>query len=65
MKLLRKTAASMLESHEVYGRFVGLFLGHAPASMKDKHYSAPPQQHFDAAIHWLGEQLGVAEIPGG
>jgi integrase len=62
MKLLRKTAASLLETHEVYGRFTGLFLGHTPASMKDRHYSAPPQALFDEAVMWLGDQLGVARI---
>jgi integrase len=60
MKLLRKTGASLLESHEVYGRFTGLYLGHAPATMKDRHYAAPPAALFDEAIAWLGEQLGVA-----
>ena len=58
MKLLRKTSASLLESHEVYGRFTSLFLGHSPRSMKDRHYTAPPQVLFDAAVVWLGEKLG-------
>lgn len=58
MKLLRKTAASKLESHETYGRFTSLFLGHAPTSMKDRHYAAPPQALFDAAVTWLGEEFG-------
>ncbi len=61
LKLLRKTSASLLESHETYGRFTSLFLGHSPKSMKDKHYAAPPQQLFDAAVTWLGEKLGVAD----
>jgi integrase len=65
MKLLRKTAASMLESHPTYGRLVGLFLGHTPATMREKHYAAPPQALFDEAVKWLGEQLGVAELPVG
>jgi hypothetical protein len=63
LKALRKTAASLLESHPVYGRFTTLFLGHSPASMKDRHYAAPPQDLFDEAVRWLGEQLGVAELP--
>jgi integrase len=61
MKLLRKTSASLLESHETYGRFTSLFLGHSPKSIKDRHYAAPPQELFDAAVTWLGEKLGVAE----
>jgi integrase len=58
MKQLRKTSASMLESHPVYGRFTSLFLGHAPASIKDRHYADVPQTLFDEAVRWLGEQFG-------
>jgi integrase len=60
MKLLRKTAASILESHETYGRLTSLFLGHAPSSVKDRHYAAPPQALLDEAVLWLGMQLGLA-----
>ena len=58
LKLLRKTAATMLESHPIYGRFTSYFLGHAPQSMKDKHYAAPSQELFDEAVSWLGQQFG-------
>jgi integrase len=61
MKLLRKTSASLLESHETYGRFTSLFLGHSPKSMKDRYYAAPPQELFDKAVLWLGEQLRLVE----
>jgi len=61
MKQLRKTAATLLESHEVYGRFTSLFLGHSPSSMKDRHYAAPPQALFDEAVTWLGQQFGFVE----
>jgi hypothetical protein len=37
---------------------VDLYLGHTPASVKDKHYAAPPQELFDEAVGWLGKQLG-------
>jgi integrase len=62
MKLLRKTAASKLESHETYGRFTSLFLGHAPQAMKDRHYVRPPQNLFDAGVRWLGGQFGLADL---
>jgi integrase len=62
MKLLRKTGASMLETHATYGRFTSLFLGHAPATMAQGHYAAPPQELFDAAVLWLGEQFEVDKI---
>jgi integrase len=63
LKLLRKTSASLLESHPIYGRLTSLFLGHSPASIKDRHYAAVPQALFDEAVVWLGGQLGVAELP--
>jgi integrase len=56
-KLLRKTAASMLGSHPVYGRYAQYFLGHAPGSVADKHYVKPDQEQFDQAVAWLGEQF--------
>jgi hypothetical protein len=58
IKQLRKTSASLLESHEVYGRYASYFLGHAPRSMADKHYVKPSQDLFDKAVAWLGEQYG-------
>jgi integrase len=57
LKELRKTAASLLEGHEVYGRFVSLFLGHSPRGVKERHYAAPAQALFDEAVLWLGQQL--------
>jgi integrase len=60
MKLLRKTAATLLGSHPVYGRLVPHFLGHSPRGMAEKHYVAPPEKLFDEAVRWLGRQLGLA-----
>jgi integrase len=60
LKLLRKTTATLLESHETYGRCTSLYLGHVPRSMADKHYAAPAQELFDRAVTWLGQQLGIA-----
>lgn len=61
MKLLRKTSASMLESHAVYGRLVPHFLGHSPRGVAAKHYAAPSQELFDKAVLWLGKQLGFVK----
>src|SRR5262249_44415409 len=58
LKWLRKTSATLLESHPVYGRLTSLFLGHSPRSIKDKHYAEPPQELLDEAVTWLGQQLG-------
>jgi hypothetical protein len=59
LKQLRKSAATLLESHPTYGRFTSHFLGHAPAGVKERHYAAPAQELFDEAVTWLGRQLGL------
>ena len=48
----------MLESHEIYGRYKGHFLGHAPRGLAEKHYAAPSTELFDKIVSWLGEQFG-------
>jgi integrase len=58
-KLCRKTSASMLAEHETFGRFASLFLGHTPKTTAERHYVKTPQDLFDAAITWLGEQFGI------
>ena len=58
LKQLRKTAATLLDGHPVYGRFVGHFLGHSPRSIAARHYAAPSQELFDEAVRWLGQQMG-------
>jgi integrase len=58
MKLLRKTSATMIESHELFGRYTGHFLGHAPSSLAERHYAAPSKELFDKIVHWLGDQFG-------
>jgi len=59
LKLLRKTSATLLESHETYGRFTQHFLGHAPRTIAARHYAAPSQDLFDEAVGWLARQYGV------
>jgi integrase len=59
LKLLRKTSATLLESHETYGRFTQHFLGHAPRTIAARHYAAPSQDLFDEAVDWLAQQYGV------
>jgi integrase len=58
LKHLRKTSASKLETHDVFGRYTGYFLGHAPQSVANRHYVVPDQKQFNAAVTWLGEQFG-------
>jgi hypothetical protein len=58
MKLLRKTSATLIESHELYGRYKHHFLGHSPRSIADRHYAAPSSDLFDVIVAWLGDQYG-------
>jgi hypothetical protein len=58
MKLLRKTSATLIESHELYGRYTGHFLGHAPSTIAERHYAAPSMDLFDRIVLWLGDQYG-------
>ncbi len=60
-KLLRKTAASMLADNEQFESLKDLFLGHAAASIADKHYAR-------AAMHgsirpWPGSGDSSASTP--
>jgi len=54
-------SATLLETHEVYGRYVHHFLGHSPKSIADKHYAAPSQELFDKALDWLRQWIGLTE----
>ena len=58
LKELRKLGASLLATHKEYGRFQSYFLGHSPRTVADRHYVVPPQELFDQAVMWLGQQLG-------
>lgn len=56
-RILRKTSATLIDN-----KFLGLgelFLGHAPRTIKDKHYAKPPQDLLDEALAWLATQYGV------
>lgn len=61
-KRFRSTAASMLEEHEIYGRYVDHFLGHAPSSIAAKHYVRPSQDQFDKAVAWLRTSFGIDQL---
>jgi len=59
LKCLKKTSASLLRDNAKFSALEGLFLGHAPQSMSDKHYTQVPQKLLDAAVAWLGKQYTV------
>jgi hypothetical protein len=65
MKELRKLGATLLAGHPDYGRFQSYFLGHSPRTVADKHYVMPPQELFDQAVTWLGQQLGQVRARAG
>jgi site-specific recombinase XerD len=52
-KSLKKTSASRLRSNSSFESIVGLFLGHAPRELSDRHYAAAPQNLLDDALCWL------------
>lgn len=59
LKYLRKTSASLLKSNNDFRGLEGLFLGHAPATMEERHYTQAPQEILNQAIVWLGSQYGI------
>lgn len=58
-KSLKKTSATMLRNDVRFASLESLFLGHAPQSMSDRHYTQAPQGLLDQAILWLGQEYGV------
>jgi integrase len=59
-KAFRSIGSSLLEDSDEHRSAVLLYGGWSPRSIKDKHYAAPSQRHFDRAILWLREQV-IAE----
>jgi len=64
MKKLKKTSASIVRNNRHYQGLESLFLGHAPASVADRHYTTVPQELLDEAIVWLGQELKIDEVWG-
>ena len=60
LKSLKKTSASLIRSDPRYASLESLFLGHAPQSMSDKHYTVAPQALLDDAVIWLGTEYGLS-----
>jgi integrase len=59
LNTFRKTGASFLVSDRQFPWCDCMYLGHAPSGIAARHYSAPPQELFDSALKWLGEQFGL------
>ncbi len=60
-KLLRKTSATLIHSHPQFRGLDQLFLGHAPASIAERHYVATSKSALDAALEWLRIAYRVAD----
>jgi integrase len=59
LKYFRKTSATLLKSNKDYRGLDVLFLGHAPATVAERHYTQAPQQLLNEALAWLGQQYGI------
>ena len=53
LSLIRKTGSSALRQNPKYAGFAEYYLGHAPATVADRHYIKPSAEMFDAALGWL------------
>jgi hypothetical protein len=62
-KELRAFGSTLIESHELYGRYKGHYLGHAPRTVADKHYAKPSRELFDKIMTWLHDQIFDAGKP--
>jgi integrase len=61
LKGLRKMGPTLLATHPEYSQYGQHFLGHATDNTADSHYVTPSQERFEAALLWLGRQLGQVE----
>ncbi len=59
LQYFRKTSSTLIKSNKDYRGLEGLILGHAPATVEERHYTQAPQKLLDEAIIWLGHQYGV------
>lgn len=62
LKFLRKTGSSKLRSNSRFFSLDSLYLGHALATIADKHYNVFDGQPFlplDEAIDWLGKEFRI------
>jgi integrase len=63
-KHFRKTGASTMNQHEVYGGLVRLYLGGPPQGMTEIHYAEPPMKMLEKALVWLRDELEIKKAVG-
>jgi integrase len=61
LKSLKKTSATLIRGSARFAGLEGLFLGHAPLSMADRHYTQVPQALLDEAVGWLESQYDLGD----
>lgn len=59
LKSFRKTSADLIRGNGHYASVAGIFLGHAPTQISERHYTRPPQELLDDAIKWLEREYGL------
>jgi hypothetical protein len=62
LKLLRKTSASLLETHEEFSNLVQYFFGHSPRQIHEKHSIERSEDRFGRAIRWPGQRYGFTDV---
>lgn len=58
-KTLRATAANTLRQSDQFSDITDLFLGHAAASVLDRHYATQRNAKLAEAVAWLGDHFKV------
>jgi integrase len=53
IRALRKTSASELGAHPVYGAYARYFLAESPKGVTDRHYVQPSDEQFFSGLEWL------------
>ena len=61
LKYFRKTSANLIKSNKDYRGLEVLFLGHAPGTVEDRHYTQAPQQLLNEALAWPANSTGSNE----
>jgi integrase len=58
--MFRKVGANILADEPRFAALAQRFLGHAPTSVAERHYTSDRagQAHFDEAVVWVGRKLG-------
>jgi integrase len=62
MKSFRQIGATAFKANPVYRDYIGYYLGHAPMSIRDIHYSAEHDNPFFVALMFIRSHLRIETI---